>query len=201
MKIKNKRFMKNISVYCFIVVLILTGLLTDLKAQSKYITFSPEFVVPTGQFAQKTATGGGASIKFEIKMKKNYSFFINGGYYAFSGKTYKYPNNTSYLIYYNIGEIVLGVNFYEKKGYFFSFGASFNIILTKSDISQGPTGQVYTYYRTDSSEKYGIFIGAGYIYPLDEMFSIEGMLKYNYTGENSSYAGLRVGLKLDIEQL
>ncbi|MCK6603872.1 MAG: hypothetical protein HUU43_02905 [Ignavibacteriaceae bacterium] len=193
--------MKKFSVYSLLIVLILSFLYTELKAQSKYITFSPEFVVPTGQFAQKTGTGGGASIKFEIKMKKNYSFFINGGYFAFSGKTFKYPNNTSYLIYYNIGEVIAGLTFYEKKGYFFSFGASVNFFYTKSDISQGPTGQVYTYFRTESTEKYGLFVGAGYLYPLDELFSVEGMIRYHYLGDNSSFAGLRVGLKIDVDQL
>jgi hypothetical protein len=162
----------------------------------KSITIGLKGSVPTGPWRTRAAYGIGGNLEFEWKVSKKLSWFVQGGFYYITGKSFT-SGVTTYKTYFNDGELAIGIKLHFPKKYFILMGASINSYAFKTDaIINYSTGGNYTSTSTQQTEKYGLILGGGYTYYFSENMGVEGTATYNYLGDESSTLGITIGFQL-----
>ncbi|GAB1442583.1 hypothetical protein MASR2M39_14190 [Ignavibacteriales bacterium] len=152
-------------------------------------------MVATGPWVKRASGGVGGNIKFEWRVGPRIAWFLQGGYYYIAGSK-NVVSNTTYKTYYNDGEMMTGLKYYSKDNVFGLIGVSVNSFAFRTSTSQNISGYIQESSSTKQAEKYGVILGAGYLYDLTNTLSIEGTGSFNYLGDEGSSLGLTVGLKI-----
>ncbi|KAA0246584.1 MAG: hypothetical protein EDM75_14825 [Chlorobiota bacterium] len=128
-------------------------------------------------------------------MSKTVTWFLQAGYTHFWGKESSF-GSVSYTTSYDYGEFGTGIEIHAKNGYFGLIGLTVNTFAQKTNVTQIISGWKQETRTNQQSERFGLIMGGGYVYPLVDNLDIEGTLAYNYMGNEGSNLSLIAGLKI-----
>ena len=168
---------------------------TPDQKKEKSLTIGVGGNIPTGPWRSKVSAGAGIHVKYEVNISSKVTWFLQAGYTHFWGKESSF-GSVSYTTSFDYGEFGTGIELHSKKGYFGLVGLTVNTFANKTNVVQLISGWKQETRTNQQSEKFGLMLGGGYVYPVAETLDLEGTLVYNYLGNEGSNLSLIAGLKI-----
>lgn len=191
-------YLRNL-ISIFLIAVSLTTLIhaqdTTAHKKQKSLTIGIGGNIPTGPWRNKATAGAGIHVKYEVNISKTVTWFLQAGYTHFWGKESSF-GSVSYTTSYDYGEFGTGIEIHAKNGYFGLIGLTVNTFAQKTNVTQIISGWKQETRTNQQSERFGLIMGGGYVYPLIDNLDIEGTLAYNYMGNEGSNLSLIAGLKI-----